>query len=177
MTLDDQPQPSNTHWTPARDDELRALWAGSHTGADIARRMGITRAAVYTQAKRLDLPRRPNPVPAAAAHHRFVVVSEGQAPEVPAAPVDPEPALPAAEPPPVAPIDASIDRIKAALSELKMPEPGESEPGYVVPPLPVPSHEPIYELADPPASNHRQQIIVALAVTAVIVLAIVLVNL
>lgn len=49
-------------WTDDRLLMLGGLWAAGHSGAEIARRMGITRNAVVGKAHRLGLPARPSPI-------------------------------------------------------------------------------------------------------------------
>jgi hypothetical protein len=50
-------------WTANRIAKLRKLW-GTLSNAAIARELGVSKAAVFRQARRLDLPpRRPNPWP------------------------------------------------------------------------------------------------------------------
>jgi len=51
-------------WSPDEDNELRALWARGLSAGDIAARLvRRNRNAVMGRAFRLDLPRRPSPIP------------------------------------------------------------------------------------------------------------------
>jgi GcrA cell cycle regulator len=53
-------------WTAEAIARLRTLWAEGHSGAEIGRRMGLTKCAVVGKAHRLDLPARPSPIRAMA---------------------------------------------------------------------------------------------------------------
>jgi GcrA cell cycle regulator len=47
---------------PARDEELRARWAGGDSASVIAAAMGLTKNAVVGRAHRMGLPARPSPI-------------------------------------------------------------------------------------------------------------------
>lgn len=49
-------------WTSEAIERLKTLWAGGHSGAEIGRRMGISKNAVVGKAHRLDLLARPSPI-------------------------------------------------------------------------------------------------------------------
>lgn len=51
-----------TDWTNDQATTLRRLWDEGHSGAEIARQMGMTKNAVVGRAHRMDLPSRPSPI-------------------------------------------------------------------------------------------------------------------
>lgn len=52
---------SGSVW-PGADAELRALWSGPDSTAEIGRKLGISKNAIVGRAHRLDLPARPSPI-------------------------------------------------------------------------------------------------------------------
>lgn len=49
-------------WTSVIVTELTQLWSEGRSGAEIARRLNVSRNSVIGKAHRLDLPRRPSPI-------------------------------------------------------------------------------------------------------------------
>lgn len=49
-------------WTNVIITELIQLWSEGRSGAEIARRLNVSRNSVIGKAHRLDLPRRPSPI-------------------------------------------------------------------------------------------------------------------
>ncbi|MBY0310166.1 GcrA family cell cycle regulator [Patescibacteria group bacterium] len=49
-------------WTTDEVVRLRTLWAEGHSTAEIGRRIGYSKSAVTSKAKRIDLPARPSPI-------------------------------------------------------------------------------------------------------------------
>ena len=49
-------------WTEATITELTQLWSEGHSGAEIGRRLNVSKNSVIGKARRLDLPGRPSPI-------------------------------------------------------------------------------------------------------------------
>ena len=50
------------HWTLPAMQKLSELWAEGHSGAEIGRRLGVSKNSVLGKAHRLRLPSRPSPI-------------------------------------------------------------------------------------------------------------------
>lgn len=119
---------SDDTWTPARIDELRALWNQTPrlSSLAIARRMAMTKSAVLGKAHRLQLPARPSPIIRDAEHPRRLAAKaskprgDGTPPALaPAAP--PKPAAPVAvrSPRAVVPLRRALPPVRGTLSPHK----------------------------------------------------------
>jgi len=54
------------HWTSDQVAQLQQLWEEGHSTAEIGRRMGLSKNAIVSKARRLNLPPRPSPIRSAS---------------------------------------------------------------------------------------------------------------
>ncbi len=93
---------NDTTWTDAAITSLRRLWDEGHATAEIGRRLGMTKNAVIGKAHRLELPRRPSPIPQGERPARHPAPRPKAAPSVQVPPAAAIQAAPAPPPPPIA---------------------------------------------------------------------------
>jgi hypothetical protein len=56
-------RPAAHVWQPADDDRLAELWDEGLSSVAIAKRMATTKGSILGRAHRLELPKRPSPIP------------------------------------------------------------------------------------------------------------------